>query len=197
MVFPSALILRVKGYTKVLFHQPASMWRHSVVSRTLSPSLPYPVPSYWWYDSQGCWKNVKDTLKTKKGSRFFEPSSLSSFRKFPNSAFLHRRNSLLSRPVEPGETNAEKPCEKQNSQREHRVPLSSYPAINHFCGAIFSTAIKCDEGRDTHSHPVLPLGYRYNSQQKTPAFQTSLTKDTVVLYHFSSSPEHSPHPIYL
>lgn len=69
------------------------------------------------------------------------------------------------------------------------VPLSSYPAIiaaiNQFCGAIFSTAIKCAEGPDAYSHPILPLGHCYNSE-RAPALQTSLDRRTV--WHFIIAP---------
>lgn len=98
---------------------PLPMW-HPVVSRTHCRKHYHHLLSHTrafiliiW----GCWKNVKDTLKTKKA-----PGSLncphwaasSRLRKFLSSAFLHRRNSSLSWPVEPGETNsAGKPWVKE------------------------------------------------------------------------------------
>lgn len=98
---PSALTPRVRGSTKVFF-TPASFHvatfssLQDTLPQTLPSSpLPHPLPSYSWYDSQ---RVLEECLKTRRRQKRLQASSdchrwaaSSSFRKFPRSAFLHRR----------------------------------------------------------------------------------------------------------
>lgn len=115
LFFSSPLLLRVRGSSKVPL-PPASFLKatFSSLQDTLSQTIlsPHTHPLIR-YDMtvEGAGRMLR-TRWRPGGSRLFKPSWLSSFRaapeNFPSSAFLHRRKSLLSRPVEPGETNTQR-----------------------------------------------------------------------------------------
>lgn len=128
---PLTLILRVKGSTKVFFHVATFSSLQDALPQTLpSFSLPHPCPHTGDVIDKVRWKNIKDTLKTKKA-----PGSLnchrwaacSSFRKFPSSAFLHRRNSLLSWPVKPGETKQRATVSKRENPKPWELKCFCHP----------------------------------------------------------------------
>lgn len=204
---PPTLTLRARGSTKVLFHVATFSSLQDTAANTTVILSSTPSPSHWWYDRRGCWKNVKDAPKTKRLQALWTVTAEQLVA--ASEDFQAQRFFTEETPCFHGRWNLERERGgKKTLLRGHaqtvraEVPLSSYPAIiaaiNQFCGAIFSTAIKCTEGRDAYSHPILPLGHCYNSE-RTSALQTSLDTRTVCrFYHCSlagrtSSPEENLH----
>lgn len=82
--------------TPASFHVATFSSLQDTLPQTLPSSpLPHPLPSYSWYDSQ---RVLEECLKTRRRQKRLQASSdchrwaaSSSFRKFPRSAFLHRR----------------------------------------------------------------------------------------------------------